>query len=96
VTKPRGTAAAFAAAVLALGWSRRSLGRAFGVDERQIRRWESGADIPDPVLDWMTAATGWLAANPPPRRPFDGGPPMPGPPPHRMRRQASGAGGRRP
>ncbi len=99
MTKPRGTAAAFASAVLVLGWSRYALGRAFGVHEKQIRRWEEGHDVPDAVMDWMTAVTAWLAANPPPRRPFEDPPkPRQARAPHRLKRrgQPSSEGGGRP
>jgi transcriptional regulator with XRE-family HTH domain len=67
-----GNAAAFTAARQAIGWSRAALGAAFGVDEKQIRRWEAGADIPEPALEWALALAGWLARHPPPRRPWDG------------------------
>lgn len=66
------TAAAFLAARQATGWSRNTLGQALGVDEKQIRRWEQGADIPDAVMDWLLDFARWLKQHPPPRRPWTG------------------------
>jgi transcriptional regulator with XRE-family HTH domain len=51
-----------------LHWSQRGLADILGMDERQVRRWASGATIPEPIADWMEKLARYHERNPPPER----------------------------
>lgn len=51
-----------------LRWSQRGLADALAMDERQVRRWAAGADIPAPIAAWLERAGTWHEKNPPPRK----------------------------
>ena len=52
-----------------LRWSQRSLAAALAVDERQVRRWATGAAvIPEQVAAWLERRAAAMAADPPPVR----------------------------
>lgn len=53
----------------AIGWTGRELARRLEVDERQVRRWSSGSEMPQRVADWIEALAEAHQANPPPGRP---------------------------
>jgi hypothetical protein len=52
----------------ALHWSQRDLADWSGYDERQVRRWAAGANIPLPVAAWLEQCMTWHKRNPPPKR----------------------------
>jgi transcriptional regulator with XRE-family HTH domain len=58
----------FRAALASLRWTQRGLAAALGVDERQVRRWATGATIPERVASWLERAARWHAKNPPPEK----------------------------
>lgn len=50
-----------------LRWSQRGLADVLAVDERQVRRWATGAyPVPEPVAAWLSAAARWMERHPPP------------------------------
>lgn len=50
-----------------IGWSGHELARRLDKDERQIRRWASGAyAIPQPIADWLEKRARFHERNPPP------------------------------
>ena len=52
-----------------LRWSQRGLAEALGLDERQVRRWATGAaSVPDSVAAWLERRATAAAADPPPLR----------------------------
>jgi len=52
-----------------LRWSQRGLADALTMDERQVRRWATGAaSIPDQVAAWLERRAAEMAADPPPAR----------------------------
>lgn len=51
-----------------IGWSQRELARRIRYDERQVRRWASGAKIPTEVAAWIEAVAALLSNAPTPRR----------------------------
>jgi hypothetical protein len=55
------------AALASLHWSQRGLALLLGKDERQVRRWASGAyTVPADVLAWVEVLAAFHEANPPP------------------------------
>ena len=52
-----------------LRWSQRGFADALVMDERQVRRWATGAAvIPDQVAAWLERRAAAMAADPPPVR----------------------------
>ncbi len=52
-----------------LRWSQRGLGEALGIDDRQVRRWTSGAySVPTEVASWLERLAAAHAQHPPPVR----------------------------
>lgn len=51
-----------------LHWSQRGLSDILGMDERQVRRWASGATIPEPISEWLEKLARYHERNPPPER----------------------------
>lgn len=52
-----------------LRWSQRGLADALGMDERQVRRWATGAAvIPEQVAAWLERRAAAMTADPPPVR----------------------------
>jgi len=52
-----------------LRWSQRGLADALAMDERQVRRWATGAaSMPDQVAAWLERRAAEMAADPPPAR----------------------------
>jgi ribosome-binding protein aMBF1 (putative translation factor) len=52
-----------------LRWSQRGLADALAMDERQVRRWATGAAvIPEQVAAWLERRASAMAADPPPVR----------------------------
>lgn len=52
-----------------LRWSQRGLADALTMDERQVRRWATGAAvIPEQVALWLERRAAAIAADPPPVR----------------------------
>jgi hypothetical protein len=50
-----------------LHWSRRTVAALFRRDEKQVRRWLSGASSPRPDdLAWLEDLAAYVAAHPPP------------------------------
>ena len=48
-------------------WSQRELAGALGCDDRLVRRWAAGgADIPEPVAEWLEALSATHARHPAP------------------------------
>jgi ribosome-binding protein aMBF1 (putative translation factor) len=43
----------FRACLDLIGWSQRGLAARLQMDERQVRRWAAGADIPRPIAAWL-------------------------------------------
>jgi len=43
----------FRACLDQIGWSQRGLAARLQMDERQVRRWTAGADIPRPIAAWL-------------------------------------------
>ncbi len=71
----------FRACLHALSWSGRGLAGILAMDEREVRRWASGARvIPSSVAGWLERLAQFHEANPPPERPSGG----------RLQRQANG------
>ncbi len=56
----------FRACLAALHWSQRGLAALLDIDERQIRRWATGATIPAPIAAWLDRLAQFHAKNPPP------------------------------
>lgn len=76
VTKANGIAKGDAASsrfgdlLSAFGWSGQRAAREFGVTDRTIRRWRSGAvAAPDRLVTWLDGMVRHLRANPPPAPP---------------------------
>lgn len=63
------TPATLRACLASLRWTQRGLAAALGVQERQVRRWATGARVPPAVADWLARAAAWHEANPPPAAP---------------------------
>jgi hypothetical protein len=51
-----------------LRWSQRGLADALAMDERQVRRWASGAAVPLSVALWLDQLATYHAKHPPPAR----------------------------
>ncbi len=50
-----------------LRWSQRGFADALSVDERQVRRWTTGAAmVPEQVAAWLERRAAAMAADPPP------------------------------
>lgn len=49
-----------------LHWSRVILAKETGCDEKQIRRWEAGAAIPDDIAAWLDRLAKYHQRNPAP------------------------------
>ena len=58
----------FRACLAALHWSQRGLADILKMDERQVRRWAAGAEIPVAVSAWLEALAKTHERNPPPVR----------------------------
>jgi hypothetical protein len=52
----------------ALHWSQRGLADILKMDERQVRRWAAGAEIPVEVSAWLEGLAKTHERNPPPVR----------------------------
>ena len=51
-----------------IGWSGRKLADMLQMDERQVRRWAAGADIPPRVATWLETLAKHHERHPPPER----------------------------
>ena len=50
-----------------IGWSGQGLAKRLGKDERQVRRWASGAyGVPEPIAAWLDGLARFHASHPPP------------------------------
>lgn len=56
-------------ALAIIGWSQRGLADLLDVDERQVRRWATGATVPPAIAAWLTRLADFHEINPPPSRP---------------------------
>lgn len=53
-----------------LHWSQRGLADVLRMDERQIRRWATGAyAVPEPIAAWLEKLARFHERNPPPEKP---------------------------
>jgi transcriptional regulator with XRE-family HTH domain len=60
----------FRACLAALHWSQHGLARVLGVDEREVRRWASGAHaVPERIAVWLETLARTHEANLPPTPP---------------------------
>ena len=51
-----------------IGWTQRGLAARLKMDERQVRRWAAGAEIPDNIATWLERLGRFHQQNPPPAR----------------------------
>ena len=57
----------FRAALEALRWTQRGVAAVLRCDERQIRRWATGAyPIPERIASWLATLAAFHRAHPPP------------------------------
>jgi transcriptional regulator with XRE-family HTH domain len=58
----------FRACLIAIGWTQRGLASLLQMDERQVRRWASGATIPSGIAEWLETLARQHEKHPPPVR----------------------------
>jgi hypothetical protein len=50
----------------AIGWTQRGLAARLDMNERQVRRWATGATIPDDIAAWLDRLANYHQRNPAP------------------------------
>lgn len=49
-----------------IGWTNRHVATELTMNERQVRRWIAGEDVPDRVLKWLNVLADYHEQHPPP------------------------------